>query len=114
MKDNEYFNHSLQEISTRLSACISVFIKFLLALELITYQKWTRISHKRLKYSVNRNMSQVKHPQKGQFEKWTIEGAEIDTSLLRNQGLNCWLAINNDKFMRMKPYIYMQELKQAN
>ena len=59
-------------------------------------------------------MSQVKYPQKGQFEKWTIEGAKIDTRLLRNQGLNCWLAINNDKFMRMKPYIYMQELKQAN
>ena len=39
MKDNEYFNYSLQEISTRLSACISVFIKFLLALELITYKK---------------------------------------------------------------------------
>ena len=39
MKDNEYLNHSLQEISTRLSACISVFIKFLLALELITHQK---------------------------------------------------------------------------
>ena len=53
-------------------------------------------------------MSQVKHPQKGQFEKWTIEGAEIDTSLLRNQGLNCWLAIKNDKFMRTNPYIYMQ------
>ena len=59
-------------------------------------------------------MSQVKHPQKGQFEKWIIEGAKIGIRLLRNQGLNRWLAINNDKFMRMKPYIYMQELKQAN
>ena len=59
-------------------------------------------------------MSQVKHPQKGQFEKWTIEGAKIDTRLLRNQGLNCRLAISNDKFMGMKPHRYMQELKQAN
>ena len=39
MKDNKYFNHSLQEISTRFSACISVFAKFLLALELITYKR---------------------------------------------------------------------------
>ena len=59
-------------------------------------------------------MSQVKHPQKGQFEKWTIEGAEIDTRLLRNRGLSCWSAINNDKFMRVEPYIYMQELKQSD
>ena len=66
---------------------------------------------KGLKYSVNRNMSQVKHPQKGQCEKWTIEGARVNTRSLRNQDLNRWLAINNDKFMRMKPYIYMQELK---
>ena len=59
-------------------------------------------------------MSQVKHLQKGQFERWIIEGAKIGTRLLWNQGLNYWLTINNDKFMRMKPYIYMQESKQAN
>ena len=69
---------------------------------------------KRLKYLVSWNVSQVKHPQKGQFEKWTIEGAEIDTRLLWNRGFSCWSAINNDKFMRVKPYIYMQELKQSD
>ena len=59
-------------------------------------------------------MSQAEHPQKGQFEKGIIEGAKIGIRLLWNQGLNCWLAINNDKFMKMEPYIYRQELKQAN